>query len=51
MKRNYFKPTLRFHELKSEKIMAASLGKADTATEVPATNPGVEDFDEVNAWQ
>ena len=50
-KKNYFKPIMKLHELKSGEIMAASLGKADTATEVPDTNPGVEDFEEVNAWQ
>ena len=49
-KKEYLVPTMRLHKLNSGKIMAASLGRADTTTEAPNTNPGVEDFEEVNAW-
>ena len=48
-KRNYLTPTMRLHNLKSGRIMAASLGEADTnnSNQKPG---GVEDFEEVNAW-
>ena len=49
MKKYYLKPSMKFHELKTERIMAASLGEADTnnSNQKPG---GVEDFEEVNAW-
>lgn len=51
MKRNYLKPTMRLHELKSGRIMAASLGQADTTTGDPDNKSGVEDFEEnKNIW-
>ena len=51
MKKNYYLvPEMRFHELKTGRIMAASLGEADTnnSNQKPG---GVEDFTEVDAWQ
>ena len=50
-KKNYFQPIMRLHELKSGRIMAASLGEASaTTTTTPSneTKPGVEDFEENN---
>jgi hypothetical protein len=50
MKKNYYLvPEMRLHNLKSGRIMAASLGEADTnnSNQKPG---GVEDFEEVNAW-
>ena len=49
-KKNYLVPEMRLHELKTGRIMAASLGEADTnnSNQKPG---GVEDFTEVDAWQ
>ena len=49
MKKYYLKPAMKLHQLKTESIMAASLGEADTnnSNQKPG---GVEDFEEVNAW-
>ena len=45
--KKYFEPTMKFHELKSGKIMAASLREADTKD---GTN-NVEDFEETTvSW-
>ena len=49
-KKEYFQPTMKFHELKSGKIMAASLGRADTKTGDVPEKQDLEDFTEVNAW-
>ena len=49
MKKNYLEPTMKLHQLKTERIMAASLGQADTTTSNQNPNPqdngGVEDFE------
>lgn len=44
-KKNYFQPIMRLHELKSGRIMAASLGEADTKTSADAEKPDLEDFE------
>ena len=50
MKKNYYLvPEMRLHELKTARIMAASLGEADTNNSNRKPG-GVEDFEEVNAW-
>ena len=49
-KKDYFVPAMRLHELKSGRIMAASLGKADTKTGDVPEKQDLEDFTEVNAW-
>lgn len=47
-KKNYLVPEMRLHELKTGRIMAASLRQADTTTSnqvpEPQDNGGVEDF-------
>ena len=50
MKKNYYLvPEMRLHNLKSGRIMAASLGEADTTQTPNSSNPGgVEDFEENN---
>ena len=48
MKKNYLVPTMKLHELKAGRIMAASLGEADTNEAPDATKPSVEDFEEKN---
>ena len=49
MKKNYLEPTMKLHKLKTARIMAASLGQADTTTSNQNPNPqdngGVEDFE------
>lgn len=50
MKKYYLKPAMKLHQLKTERIMAASLGEADTTQTPNSSNKGVEDFEEVNAW-
>ena len=48
-KKNYLVPEMRLHELKTGRIMAASLGQADTTQTPNNSNPGgVEDFEENN---
>lgn len=49
-KNNYLVPKMRLHELKTGRIMAASLGEADTNNSNNQKPGGVEDFEEVNAW-
>ena len=48
MKNYYLKPAMKLHQLKTERIMAASLRQADTTTSnqvpEPQDNGGVEDF-------
>lgn len=48
MKKYYLKPSMKFHELKSGQIMAASLGQADTTQTPNDSKKGVEDFEENN---
>ena len=46
---NYLVPEMRLHELKTGRIMAASLGEADTTQTPNSSTPGgVEDFEENN---
>ena len=45
MKKYYLKPSLKFHELQSGRIMAASLGVADTKTSADAEKQDLEDFE------
>ena len=47
-KKNYLVPEMRFHELKTGRIMAASLGEADTTQTPNSSQKGVEDFEENN---
>ena len=50
-KKDYLVPTMRLHKLNSGKIMAASLGRADTKTGGVPEKQDLEDFTEVDAWQ
>ena len=45
MKKYYLKPSMKFHELKSGQIMAASLGRADTKTGDAPEKQDLEDFE------
>ena len=46
---NYLVPDMRLHELKTGRIMAASVGEADTTQTPHSSTPGgVEDFEENN---
>ena len=47
-KKNYLVPKMRLHELKTGRIMAASLGQADTTQTPNSSKNGVEDFEENN---
>ena len=50
-KKNYFVPKMRLHELKTGRIMAASIGEADTTQTPNSSKKGVEDFEEnSNIW-
>lgn len=49
-KKDYLVPAMKLHELKSGRIMAASLGQADTKTGDVPEKQDLEDFTEVNAW-
>ena len=50
-KKNYLVPEMRLHELKTGRIMAASLGQADTTQTPNSSQKGVEDFEEnSNIW-
>ena len=52
-KKEYLVPVMKLHELKSGRIMAASLGDASATTTETETGskPGVEDFEDAgNIW-
>ncbi len=44
-KKNYLVPKMRLHELKTGRIMAASLGVADTKTGSVPEKQDLEDFE------
>ena len=50
-KKNYLVPEMRLHELKTGRIMAASVRQADTTQTPNNAKNGVEDFEEnSNIW-